>query len=126
MLVGRDVTQRDFERWACRREMDPIKFHKSKFKVLHMGQGSPKHKYRLCRLSVDSSSEKNDMQLLVDNKTPHGMPVCVSSPERQPYPGVYHNHDQQVKVVGSTPLLCFGEIPSGHLHPALGSSAQDR
>lgn len=69
VLVGRDVTQRDFKKKACRREMDPIKLHKSKCKVLHMGQSNPKHKYRLCRQSIDSSSE-NDTQSCWLTKNP--------------------------------------------------------
>jgi len=48
-LEGRDAILKDLdriERWTC---VNLVKFYKAKCKVLHMGQGNPKPKYRLDR-----------------------------------------------------------------------------
>ena len=45
-----------------------MKFNKTKCKVLHMGQGNAKHKYRLGREWTESSPEKKDFVTLVDKK----------------------------------------------------------
>ncbi|TRZ14628.1 hypothetical protein HGM15179_012469 [Zosterops borbonicus] len=66
VLEGRDAVQRDLdrlERWDCANLM---KFNK--YKVLHLGQNNPKHRYRLSREWIERSPEEKDLEVLVDEQ----------------------------------------------------------
>ncbi|GAB0186239.1 hypothetical protein GRJ2_001089200 [Grus japonensis] len=97
-----------------------------KCKVLHVGQGNPKHDYRLGREWIESSPEEKDLGVLVDEKlNKSAMHAC--SPESQLYPGLHQKkHGQQVKGGDSAPLLHSCETSPGVLCPALGSPVQER
>lgn len=67
-LKGKDATQEDFDRlgrWAC---VNLMKFNNAKCKILHMGHGNIKHKYRLGNEWIESSSEDKDLVVLVYKK----------------------------------------------------------
>ena len=59
-----------------------MKFNKAKGKVLHMGQGNPKYKYRLGKECIESSSASGEELGGISGwKTVYESGMCAHNPE---------------------------------------------
>lgn len=95
--------------------------------VLHMGQGNPKHRYRLDDVWIDSSPAEKDLRGSVDEKLMNTSQQCALSPKSQSHPGMHQRKcGQQDEADDSATPLSSHETPSGVLRPPLASPMQER
>lgn len=119
-LEGREAFERDLnilESWEITNHM---KFNKSKYQILHLGQGNPGYMYNLGNEKLKNSPAERDLGWW---QVEYKSAVCPGSQKSQPCPGVHQaQHSWLVKGSDCSGLRCTRVIPPRVQGAVLGAS----
>ena len=87
--------------------MNPLKFNKSKCKVLHLGQGNTHYQYKPQDERIECSPAEKDLWALVYGKLVMSQQCALAAQKTKPYPGL-HQKKRSWQGEGGDPasLLC--------------------
>ena len=97
-----------------------MEFNKAKCKVLHMGQGNPKHKYRLGEEWIESSPAGKDLRVLVDGKLTTSQQCALAAQKANNILGCIKRSVASRSRERLLPLYSHETPPPAVLCPALG------
>jgi len=96
-----------------------MSFNKTKYKVLHLGQGNPRYVYRLGGELTESSPAWKDLEVLLGRKLDVSH-QCALWPQRPTVSWAASTEEWQLGEGDCTTLLCPCVAPSEVLCPGLG------
>jgi len=102
-----------------------LKFNKAKCRVLHPGRGNPWYQHRLGDEGIESSPDKKDLGVLVDERLDRRQQCVLAAQRANRFLGCIKSSAASRSREGILPL-CSGETSPGVPRSALEPSAQER